>query len=188
MVDVHGEVPAAIAPASEAAQDDDSPAASSSSSARFAALWLLAQLAPSPEIVSGDGVARFGMRWQVTPALYSFGVHRRASPWRTLIVEPLVRQSGSVELFAGPEYIPYGQDFFDSVLWRVGVRSYFPVIEYGEYLSASLGASYFSFADQAGAAYEVGVYALFGVIGAQLTWSPSGGPATTIATLRLRYF
>ena len=99
-----------------------------------------------------------------------------------------MRQSGSIELFVGPEYIPYGQSFWDSVLWRAGARVYLPVLEYGDYLSVSLGASYFSFAGAPGAAYELGVYGLFGIVGAQLTWSPSGGPATTIATLRLRYF
>jgi hypothetical protein len=124
----------------------------------------------------------------VTAVLYSFGVNRRVSPWRALIVEPLVRQSGSVELFFSPEYVPYGRTASDSLLWRIGVRAYLPLIEYGDYLSMSLGTSYFDLADHGAAAYEVGVYALFGTVGAQLTWSPSGGPATTIATLRLRYF
>lgn len=190
MVDVlhgAGEVPAAIAPAPDAAQNHDDQAAPATS-ARLTPLWLLTQFVPSPEIVSGDGVTRFGMRWQVTPVLYSFGVNRRVSPWRTMIVEPFVRQSGSVELYFSPEFIPYGRTFADCLLWRVGVRSYFPVLEYGDYLSVSLGTSYFAFAGDSGAAYEVGIYSLFGIVGAQLTWSPSGGPATTIATLRLRYF
>ena len=190
MVDVmhgQGEVPAAIAPASDVAQNDDDQAAAVTS-ARLTPLWLLTQLVPSPEVVNGDGVTRFGMRWQVTPVLYSFGVNRRVSPWRTLVVEPLVRQSGSIELFVGPEFIPYGRTFFDSLLWRIGVRSYFPVLEYGDYLSVSIGTSYFAFAGTRARRTKLGVYTLFGIVGAQLTWSPSGGPATTIATLRLRYF
>src|SRR5689334_2785164 len=122
------DVPAAI---------DQAPAPGS---ARLTPLWLLTQLVPSPEVVHGDGVTRFGLRWQVTPLLYSFGVNRRVSPWRTLIVEPFVRQSGSIELFAGPEWIPFGRTFTDSLLWRVGARSYFPLVEYGDYLSMSIGA------------------------------------------------
>jgi len=181
------EVPTAIAPAPEMGQDDE-PLGRPATSARLTPLWLLVQLVPSPEIVHGDDVTRFGMRWQVTPVLYSFGVNRRVSPWRAFIVEPFVRQSGSIEVFVGPEYIPYGHSVWDSVLWRAGARVYLPVLEYGDYLSVSLGASYFSFAGDPGAAYELGVYGLFGIFGAQLTWSPSGGPATTIATLRLRYF
>lgn len=157
-------------------------------SARLTPLWVVAQLVPSPELVYGEGVSRFGLRWQVTPLLYSFGVNRRVSPWRSFVVEPLLRQSGSVELFAGPEYIPFGRTFTDSLLWRIGARSYFPLVEYGDYLSVSIGASYFAFDGHDGAAWEGGIYSLFGIVGAQLTWSPSGGPATTIATLRLRYF
>jgi hypothetical protein len=68
------------------------------------------------------------------------------------------------------------------------VRSYFPLVERGEYLSISIGASYFDFAGRWGAAFEVGAYALYGIVGVQLTWAPGGGPAATIATLRLRYF
>lgn len=188
-MDGQAEVPAAIAPAADAGQRGDRDERDEASTTpRPSVVWMLAQLVPSPELVQGEAVTRFGLRWQVTPLLYSFGVNRRVSPWRTLIVEPLVRQGGSIELFLGPEYIPYGRTALDSLLWRVGVRSYFPVLEYGDYLSVSIGTSYFAFADRSGAAYEAGIYALFGMIGAQFTWSPTGGPATSIATLRLRYF
>ena len=68
------------------------------------------------------------------------------------------------------------------------MRSYFPLVEHGEYLSVSVGASSFVFAGQWGAAYEAGVYALFGTVGLQLTVTPSVAPIATIATLRLRYF
>ena len=155
---------------------------------RPTALWLVAQLATSPEIAYGNTVFRFGLRWQLTPLLYSFGIHRRLSPWRVAIVEPLVRQSGSVELFLSPEYFVRGPTFWDGWLWRAGVRTYLPLIERGDYLSASLGASCYDFAGRAGASFEIGAYVLFGIVGAQITWSPRSGPAQTIATLRLRYF
>jgi hypothetical protein len=93
-----------------------------------------------------------------------------------------------MELFFGPEYLVRGPGFWDGWLWRVGVRSYFPLVERGDYLSVSVGASLYDFAGQAGAAYEAGAYALFGIVGAQITWAPRGGPAQMIATLRLRYF
>jgi hypothetical protein len=157
-------------------------------SIRLTPLWLLAQLVPSPELAFGDGVTRYGMRWQFTPILYSFGIHRDLSPWRVLVVEPIVRQSGSVELFFGPEFIANGGNFAKGWFLRVGVRSYFPLVERGEYLSVSLGASYFDFDGRGGAAYEVGAYVLYGIVGVQATWAPGGGPAATIATLRLRYF
>jgi hypothetical protein len=150
--------------------------------------WLATQLIPSPELAYGDSQARFGMRWQVTPLLFSWGIHRGLSPWRFFVVEPLVRQSGSVELYFTPEYLWYGSSFSDGWLWRGGVRSYFPLVEHGEYLSASLGASGFTFAGKSGAAYEAGLYALFGVVGLQVTVTPSIAPIATIATLRIRYF
>lgn len=151
-------------------------------------LWLVAQLAPSPEVAYGGAVARFGVRWQLTPLLYSFGINRRLSPWRVAVVEPLVRQSGSVELFLSPEYLVQGKSVWDGWLWRAGIRTYVPVVERGDYLSFSVGASCYEFEGRVGASYEVGAYVLFGIVGAQFTWSPRSGPAQTIATLRLRYF
>jgi len=137
--------------------------------------WLATQLIPSPELAYGDDVAHFGVRWQ---------------PWRFFVAEPYVRQSGSVELFVTPEYLAYGSSVGDGWILRTGVRSYFPLIEHGEYLSVSVGASSFVFGGKWGAAYEAGAYALFGIVGVQLTMSPtpSAAPIATIATLRIRYF
>jgi hypothetical protein len=152
--------------------------------------WFLTQLVPSPEIAGGRHAGpELGMRWQVTPLLYSWGVHRGLSPWRFLVAEPLVRQSGSVELHVTPEYFPgYGSSFGDGWMARTGVRTYLPLVAHGEYLSASVGASYFHFAGRSGAAYEAGLYVLFGIVGVQVTGTPSPGPFAWIATLRLRYF
>ena len=150
--------------------------------------WIATQLVPSPELAYGGGSARFGLRWQVTPLLFSWGIHRGLSPWRFLVVEPYVRQSGSVEAYVTPEYFVYGSKFADGWVPRAGVRSYFPLIEHGEYLSVSVGTSYFALAGQSGVAYEAGAYVLFGTVGVQVTVAPSGGPLAAIATLRLRYF
>src|SRR5690349_21741442 len=43
--------------------------------------WLVTQLLPSPEIAAGVDGAAFGLRWQVVPLLYSFGIDRRLSPF-----------------------------------------------------------------------------------------------------------
>jgi hypothetical protein len=152
--------------------------------------WVAAQLVPSPELAVGDGRARFGVRWQVTPVLWSWGIHRGLSPWRFFIAEPFVRQAGSVELFLSPEYFVYGPRFVNGMAGRAGVRAYFPLIERGEYLSVSAGGSYLYFDGDSSAAVEAGAYTLFGIVGAQLTWSPnpSASPIAWIATLRLRYF
>jgi len=175
----------AVASAQSDAEQEES---ASDPAVRSALLWSLAQIVPSPEVAYGEATARFGLRWQVTPLLYSFGIYRQAWRWRAFVVEPFVRQSGSVELFLGPEYLVQGRGLADGWLWRIGARSYFPIIERGESLSVSVGTSYSELAGHRGVAYEAGVYTLFGLVGAQITWSPTGGEATTIATLRLRYF
>jgi hypothetical protein len=150
-------------------------------------LWAIVQLVPSPEwLVSSSGLT-FGLRWQVTPVLYSFGIHRRLSPWRLFIAEPNVRHGGSVELFGSPEYLalagardPWGV--------RAGVRAYFPLYQAGEYLAASIGSSYFYFDGSGSMAVEAGAYILFGIVGVVVSVSPTFAGGSTIATLRFRYF
>ncbi len=152
--------------------------------------WVATQLVPSPELAGGRHAGpQFGLRWQVTPLLYSWGVHRGLSPWRFLVAEPFVRQSGSLELYFTPEYFPgWGSSFGDGWMARTGVRTYLPLVAHGESLSTSVGASHFYFAGRSGAAFEVGAYALSGIVGVQITASASPSPFAWIATLRLRYF
>jgi len=55
----------------------------------------------------------------------------------------------------------------------------------------SIGASQLFYEGRSAAAFEGGVYSLFGVLGVQLTYSPSAvakQDAAWIATLRIRYF
>jgi hypothetical protein len=162
-------------------------------------IWLATQLVPSPEIAVSRGAgggddALFGLRWQLTPVLWSFGAHRGISPVRAFLVEPMVRHSGSVELFASPEYLALHDTTgspADQWFIRPGVRAYFPLAQHGEYLSCSLGTSYawnVGPAGHSGAAWEAGMYTLFGVLGVQVTYSPTREPADVIATLSFRYF
>ncbi|MBN9166070.1 MAG: hypothetical protein BGO98_49015 [Myxococcales bacterium 68-20] len=159
--------------------------------------WALLQLVPSPEVAVGrqrhigptgniDASARaaFGLRWQLTPVLWSFGVHPSQSRWRYLVVDPIARHSGSLELSASVEYIG---GHIDSVLVRPGLRAYLPVAHRGEYLSVSLGTSVYAY-DGLRVAYDVGAYILGGTVGVQMTVAPTHAPLAAIATLRLRYF
>jgi hypothetical protein len=156
-----------------------------------ALVWLAAQLVPSPQIAAAREGAVFGLQWQLTPALYSFGAHRDASPWRTFLVEPHLRYSGSVELFVAPEYLAL-RDVPDRATdrWfvRPGARAYFPLAHDGEYLAWSIGASYAWGSERSGVAYEVGAYTLFGGLGLRISWAPQGEPADLIATLAVRIF
>jgi hypothetical protein len=153
------------------------------------ALWISSQFIPSPEFISikNEGL-RFGLRWQITPLLYSFGINRKLSPWRYFVVEPLVRQNGSIELFFTPEWFNITEHFKSNWLFRGGVRAYFPLYRRGEYLSGSLAASYYNFNGGNGVSYEAGIYLFFGILGFQVTYSPEMKSSPWIYTLRLRYF
>jgi len=159
--------------------------------------WLAMQLLPSPELafgktkqISADGHVddsirtAFGLRWQLTPVLWSFGVHRSQPRWRFFVVDPFARHSGSIELSTSFEYIG---GHFDGLIARPGLRVYLPVLEKGERLSTSLGTSVYA-ADGLRVAYDVGAYILNGFLGVQVTVAPRHAPLATIATLRLRYF
>jgi hypothetical protein len=149
--------------------------------------WAIWQLVPSPQLGVGDG-ARFGLRWQITPLLYSFATDARLNRWRWLVAEPIVRQSGSLELFASPEYLALDGGAGARFGVRGGLRSYFGLIGRGDNLSVSLGGSYFHFRDADGFSLEAGAYVLFGGLGLVVTYAPTFDAAPWLVTLRLRYF
>jgi hypothetical protein len=146
------------------------------------------QLIPSPEFAFGEVGARFGLLWQLTPFLYSFGVDRRLSPFRAFVVEPLVRTSGSLELFVAPEYLAFDAPLSERFGVRSGVRAYFPVIEKGDYLSISLGTAYARYSAGDSVSYQVGAYILFGFLGIEQSFLPGLDAARWVSTLRLRFF
>lgn len=160
--------------------------------------WALTQLIPSPEVAFGrqreidvagnveKGIhPAFGLRWQLTPVLWSFGVHRRQSRWRSFIVDPIARQSGSIELSQTFEYVG---GHIDRVLVRPGLRVYLPLSHRGEYVSTSLGTSVYRFDGDLRVAYDVGIYFLSGFFGFQATVAPTHDPLAAIATFRIRNF
>lgn len=153
--------------------------------------WLLTQLVPSPEVAVGqdpatrDSSAAFGLRWQVTPALWSWGVHRRLSRWRSFVVDPLARMSGSIALEANFEWIG---GHVDRVLARPGLKATFPLLHRGEYLAFSLGTSVYTYDSNQFVAHDVGIYTLWGLFGLQGTYAPKHDIMSTLITLRIRYF
>ncbi len=154
--------------------------------------WFIVQLIPSPEVAVGrvhtpdaSTAAAFGLRWQVTPLLWSWGTNRHASRWRTFVVDPLARHSGSLELTGTVEYF-FGN--VDRAIVRPGLRGYFPLVQRGEYLSMSLGTSTYAYDAKMRVAYDVGAYVLWGLFGVQATIAPENGPLTAIGTFRIRYF
>lgn len=159
--------------------------------------WAVLQLVPSPELAVGrqrrigptgevdeSPTTAFGLRWQATPLLWSFGVHRSQSRWRYFVVDPFARVSGSLELSASFEYIG---GHVDRLLTRPGLRVYLPLAQKGEYLSMSLGTSVYAY-EGLRVAYDVGAYVLAGLLGVRVTVAPTHAPLAAIATINLRYF
>jgi hypothetical protein len=143
--------------------------------------WTLAQAVPSPQVAFDHGAA-FGLRWQLTPFLYSWGIHRNAPrKWRSFVVEPPMRFSGSFELFGGPEWL-------NGVGWfaRGGARSYFPIVDRGEALAVSIGTSVWTNFHRGGPSIELGAHVLFGLLGVLVTHSPQFDRGEWIATLQVR--
>jgi hypothetical protein len=151
-----------------------------------AGAWTVTQLVPSPLLVTSSHHVGAGVRWQVTPVLYSFGV--TAHPWRAFVVPPSVRHSGSVELFGSPEWACCAPTGNSSWLGRVGSRVYLPLVERGEALSWSFGGSYYRASSHGGAAAELGIYTLYGVFGITVTVSPALARREVITALSVRYF
>ncbi|HEX7667544.1 MAG TPA: hypothetical protein VF407_23590 [Polyangiaceae bacterium] len=151
------------------------------------AVWIATQAVPSAEVAVDHGTAYFGMRWQVTPVLYSFGVNRKVSPWRFLVVDPFARVSGSIETFLDPEFIAVPGHFEDQWSIRGGARVYFPLVTHGENLAMSLGTSLSSMHTRE-VGYEAGVYVLYGFLGGVVTYSPTPEATRWIFTLNVKVF
>lgn len=148
-------------------------------------VWSVAQLVPSPLLVIGTHHAGGGLRWQLTPLLYSFGIAER--PWRTFLVAPIARHSGSIELHISPEWACCAPQPHHSWLVRAGLRLYLPLLEHGEQLSWSLGGSYYR-ADSAGGSADLGLYTFNGVLGLNVTVSPWLARRELVTALTLRLY
>lgn len=153
--------------------------------------WIITQLIPSPQLAIGDDAVTgqtktaFGLRWQLTPVLWSWGVHRRLSGWRFFVVDPLARMSGSIALESSFEYIG---GHVDRMLARPGVKATFPLHQRGEYLAFSIGTSVYTYDSNQFVAHDVGLYTLWGMFGVQGTYAPEHAIMSTLLTLRIRYF
>jgi hypothetical protein len=173
-----------MASASEA-ETRDTPSAAAYGKPVAGLLWATAQLVPSPLLVVDKDVVQSGLRWQLTPLLYSFGIAAR--PWRTFIVSPIARLSGSVELFVAPEWTCCAGGDRDGLLARAGLRAHFPLIEHGESLAWSLGVSHWRHRE-GGVSFDLGLYTLFGALGLVATVSPELRGRTYSLALNVRYF
>jgi hypothetical protein len=167
------------------AEPGDAPLSHSDNAVTAGLMWGATQLVPSPLLVIGERHVGAGMRWQLTPLLYSFGIAAR--PFRSFIVSPIARHSGSIELHASPEWSCCAAHGDSSWLLRTGLRVYLPLIEHGEILSWSIGATFYHGA-QDGFAGDLGIYTLFGVLGLQVSVAPLLDRREVVTALSIRYF
>lgn len=150
--------------------------------------WIATQLIPSVGVSVASGNAQFHMSWQVTPLAYGWNLQRGLSPWRVLIVEPSVRQGGSIETFVAPQYFGVGDTFESKWGVRGGIRSTFPLYARGEYLSLSVGSGVTHHQSHTAPSYEVGLHVLFGTLGLVGVVNPGLPTGELTVLLRWRYF
>jgi hypothetical protein len=149
-------------------------------------VWTIAQFVPSPLLVIGKEHVGGGMRWQLTPILYSFGIAER--PVRSFLVSPIARHSGSLELHVSPEWACCAPDQQSSWLVRAGLRLYLPLLEHGEKLSWSVGGAYYRAAGGGSGSADLGIFTFNGVFGLNVTVSPWLTRREVITALTIRLF
>lgn len=145
--------------------------------------WILLQAIPSPTVIqdknSEGSRVQLALKWQITPISYSFNTNKYVSPVQSLIINPVRKFSGSMEIFIQPEWAT--SSFKNADMGRFalssGARIFLPVIERGEDVSVSFGSkinfrpnetstdNYYSL--------EAGIYGLYGMFGIQASVNPN---------------
>lgn len=150
--------------------------------------WATLQLLPSAGVVVAEGQPSLALEWQLTPLLWSHAMDPRLSPWRSFVVEPVVRQSGSLELFIAPQFWPSWQPGPQRWGSKLGLRTTVPVLHRGEYLAWSVASGYFWFRDDQGAMLETGAHIFFGVLGLTAGVNLGQRQVTLQSMLKVRIF
>jgi hypothetical protein len=142
--------------------------------------WSLMQLIPSPTFYQDTDEKgsrlQFGFKWQITPINISFKTNKYVSRYQYFLINPVRRFTGSIEAFVQPEVTTakFKYSNIKSFGLSSGTRVVFPLIEYGENLSGSLGMKYTYRKDnddvrKGYAGLEAGIYVFGGMFGMQYT-------------------
>ena len=146
--------------------------------------FTIMQLLPFPNFTADKGIdgtkINVSLRWQVIPLNFSFRANKYVSPFQFIMINPTRRFSGSMELFAQPEY-SFGNSSGNSGLSEftlgTGLRFIIPLKHQGETYAMSLGAKYNLRKDVSGSGndnyygIEGGFYMFFGMIGLQANYN-----------------
>ncbi len=160
--------------------------------------WGLMQLVPSPTFFQDtDGEnskVQFGLTWQVIPVNFSLKTNKYVSNTQYFMINPVRRFTGSIEAFVQPEVLT--SEFKYSKIKSFGIatgsRVVFPLVEYGENVSASIGMKYtfrksYDEVSKGYAGLEAGIYVFGGMIGLQYSQNFNSRTNYTIS-LYLKYF
>jgi len=144
--------------------------------------WTLIQTIPSVTWLNDrndiDNSLVFALRWQITPINFSFSTNKYVSPVQIIMVNPMRRYTGSVEIFLQPEWTMSSMtnSGYDRFGIGLGSRVNIPLKNMGEHLYMSIGGKYnFRKNDRESKegyyGAEAGVYALFGILGLQFNYN-----------------
>jgi len=160
--------------------------------------WTLIQAVPSPTLFQDtdgrESRVQFGFKWNIIPINISFSPNKYISRYQFFMINPVRRFTGSIEAFIQPEITT--ADFKYSKIKSFGLSSgsriVFPLIEYGENLSGSIGMKYTYRKDtdetrKGYAGVEAGLYVFGGMLGIQYTHNFNSRTNYNIS-LYIKYF
>ncbi|MEM9190605.1 MAG: hypothetical protein AAGF12_15575 [Myxococcota bacterium] len=150
--------------------------------------WALIQLVPSFQLAYGDDGVHWGLRWQASPLLISWGIHSALNPVRLFVAEPLVRYSGSAELFVTGEYFHLDGNARERLMFRGGARIHLPIHHQGENVAWSFGVAYARLGADQGPSFETGIHVFSGVFGLTVVVNPLHTETRGSLVLSLRFF
>lgn len=148
-------------------------------------IWSVMQAVPSFSWTSFPGATHFAFEWEAAPVLYSFGINRLASPWKFFVTTPVARYTGSIEAVVSGQVFTTkpGASHFG---YSGQLLGHIPLIERGEYLSATIGAARY----HAGGRYNTFIVAGFGTLFGMLHGTVKYAPSTEVwmTSVELRMF
>jgi hypothetical protein len=137
-------------------------------------VWLAMQAVPSIAWTSFPSSTHFAFEWEATPLLYSWGMDRHVSPWKSFIILPPARFTGSIEVNAS--VLVYTTNPGTTRLgYSAQMVMHLPVMEHGEYMGLNVGGAVYNLDDHASMFVIAGVSSFFGLLHYNIKYAPTDG-------------
>ena len=148
-------------------------------------VWSAIQVLPSYSWTSFPQGTHFAFEWEAMPVMYSFGINRLASPWKFFVTTPVARYTGSIEaVISGQVFTTKpGTSHFG---YSGQLLGHIPLIERGEYLSATVGAARYHTNGQYHTFIVGGLGTFFGILHGTVKYAPT--TRLWMTSLDLRFF